>query len=359
VAVTLAHGVARRVALLPPLATDPTSRWRLDVDELEAAITAATRLIIVNTPHNPTGTVLDDQELAAIARLCLEHDLIAVTDEVYEHLIYEGTHRPLATFPGMRERTVTADHDELTKNREGGLHHRRIQARAEDSWERNAEQVAEQVEAEARKQNPELVLLTGDVRMVALVRESVNEQTAALLHVLESGGRAEGVHEEAFQEEVHRVFAQHRLRRREDVVDRYHAQEGRDAAVVVGVGDVLEALRRGQVEEVLVTESTMRANSPLATRQVWVGPEAVQVGADADEVRALGVDEPEQVGADVALGRLVLATDAGVTVIDDAALDVPDEVAALLRWDDDSTPAQSGYTMSRDISEGRRRSTPA
>jgi N-succinyldiaminopimelate aminotransferase len=78
------------------------------MDELRAAVTPRTRATVVNSPHNPTGTVLTDAELAGIAELCVEHDLIAVTDEVYEHLTFDGaTHQPLATFPGMRERTVS------------------------------------------------------------------------------------------------------------------------------------------------------------------------------------------------------------------------------------------------------------
>ncbi|EGX58591.1 aminotransferase [Streptomyces zinciresistens K42] len=82
--------------------------FRLDLDELRAAVTARTRLLLINTPHNPTGTVLTRAELAAIAELAVERDLLVVTDEVYEHLVFdEGGHLPLATFPGMRERTVT------------------------------------------------------------------------------------------------------------------------------------------------------------------------------------------------------------------------------------------------------------
>jgi N-succinyldiaminopimelate aminotransferase len=75
-------------------------------EELEAAIGPRTRAILLNTPHNPTGKVFSRGELEHIAALCREHDLIAVTDEVYEHLVYEGTHVPLASLPGMRERTV-------------------------------------------------------------------------------------------------------------------------------------------------------------------------------------------------------------------------------------------------------------
>ncbi|MCD7440653.1 pyridoxal phosphate-dependent aminotransferase [Streptomyces lincolnensis] len=82
--------------------------FRLDLDELRAAVTDRTRLLLVNTPHNPTGTVLTREELTAIAELAVERDLLVVTDEVYEHLVFgEAEHLPLAGFPGMRERTVT------------------------------------------------------------------------------------------------------------------------------------------------------------------------------------------------------------------------------------------------------------
>lgn len=91
----------RVVTLAPP-------DYAVDLDALAAAVTPRTRLVLLNSPHNPTGKVFDEEELAAIARLCVEHDLIAVTDEVYEHIVFDGgTHRPLASFPGMAERTVT------------------------------------------------------------------------------------------------------------------------------------------------------------------------------------------------------------------------------------------------------------
>jgi N-succinyldiaminopimelate aminotransferase len=83
-------------------------RFALDGAALRAAVTPATRVILVNSPHNPTGTVFTGDELAEIAAVCREHDLVAVTDEVYEHLVYDGReHTPLATLPGMAERTVT------------------------------------------------------------------------------------------------------------------------------------------------------------------------------------------------------------------------------------------------------------
>ncbi|MER5830913.1 pyridoxal phosphate-dependent aminotransferase [Streptomyces sp. NPDC002130] len=89
-------------------AQEDEGRFRLDLDELRDAVTERTRLLLINTPHNPTGTVLTREELAAIAELAVERDLLVVTDEVYEHLVFDDAeHVPLATFPGMRERTVT------------------------------------------------------------------------------------------------------------------------------------------------------------------------------------------------------------------------------------------------------------
>jgi N-succinyldiaminopimelate aminotransferase len=83
-------------------------RFSVDLDAVRAAITPRTRAILVNSPHNPTGTVFTSDELAGIAALCVEHDLIAITDEVYESLTYDGVpHVPLCTFPGMASRTVT------------------------------------------------------------------------------------------------------------------------------------------------------------------------------------------------------------------------------------------------------------
>jgi aminotransferase len=79
----------------------------LDLDRLVAAFGSRTRAIIVNTPSNPAGRVLTLQELEAIRDLCVRHDCCAVTDEIYEHMVYDGVHRPLATLEGMRDRTVT------------------------------------------------------------------------------------------------------------------------------------------------------------------------------------------------------------------------------------------------------------
>ena len=82
--------------------------WTFDRDELRRAFSKKTRAIIVNTPNNPTGKVFTRDELEFIAGLCREHDALAITDEIYEHILYDGTvHIPMATLPGMAERTIT------------------------------------------------------------------------------------------------------------------------------------------------------------------------------------------------------------------------------------------------------------
>jgi N-succinyldiaminopimelate aminotransferase len=98
--ITFAGAVRRPVTLRPP-------DFALDPDELRAAVGPRTRLLLLNTPHNPTGRVLSGAELAAVAEVCIEHDLVCISDEVYEHLVYDGEHVPPATLPGMAERTLT------------------------------------------------------------------------------------------------------------------------------------------------------------------------------------------------------------------------------------------------------------
>jgi len=96
----MAGGVRRPVTLRSP-------DFRLDVDELRAAVTDRTRFVLLNSPHNPTGTVLTRAELQAVADVAVAHDLVVITDEVYEHLVYDVEHLPIATLPGMAERTLT------------------------------------------------------------------------------------------------------------------------------------------------------------------------------------------------------------------------------------------------------------
>ena len=98
--IALAQAKARVVPLAPP-------DFRLDPKALEAAVGPKTRLLVLNSPGNPSGRVFTREELGAIAAVCVKRDLLVVTDEVYEHIVFDGAHVPIASLPGMRERTVT------------------------------------------------------------------------------------------------------------------------------------------------------------------------------------------------------------------------------------------------------------
>src|SRR5437879_4614078 len=115
----LSGAVPRYVLLRPP-------DWSFDPDELRAAFTDKTRAIVINTPHNPTGQVYSQSELELISRLCVEHDAIAITDEIYEHLVYRGLHISIATLPGMAERTITISGASKTYSVTGRSEERRV-----------------------------------------------------------------------------------------------------------------------------------------------------------------------------------------------------------------------------------------
>lgn len=110
--VARAGGIHRTVPLRFP-------DWRPDHDDLRAAVTDRTRVILVNSPHNPTGAVLDRATLELVVELAHRHDALIVTDEVYEHLVFDGTHIPVATLPGARERTVSISSGGKTFNTTG------------------------------------------------------------------------------------------------------------------------------------------------------------------------------------------------------------------------------------------------
>ena len=97
--IALAGGVRRVVTLNTP-------EYTFSIDDLEKLINGKTKAILLNSPHNPTGKVFTHNELSQIANLCIEHDLVAICDEVYEHLVFEGEHIPLIQYPGMRDRTI-------------------------------------------------------------------------------------------------------------------------------------------------------------------------------------------------------------------------------------------------------------
>lgn len=249
-------------------------------------------------------------------------------------------------YRGPVTETVDGGHDDVHKTREGM--EKRAQTRAEDSWHRNAEAVAAVVDKRVRDKRPGLVVLTGDVRTVPLVRDALGQQVRDRVVEIPGGGRGEGIHEESFGTRVAQAIADLRTQRRTATLDRYRESRGRGEGAVVGLDDVVDVLRRGQVEELLVMDGTLEG--ALADRRLWVGPQPLQLATSRGELTALGVQDGEatEQAADVALVRAVLGQDAGVTIVQPGDAELVEGVAALLRWADGSTPSESVPTQSAD-----------
>ena len=240
---------------------------------------------------------------------------------------------------------VEGDHDALHKVRDGGLSDKR----AEDSWDRNAEAVAAEVDRAVASRDPEVVLLTGDVRAVALVRDAVGQPVRDRLVEVAGGSRAEGVHRE-FGHKVAESLEAFRWRRREASLARYREQQGRGSGAVTALEDVVAVLQRGQVAELVISPT-----SGLGSRTLWVGPEPLQLALSETELGVIGVDGPVRpMPADAALLRAAVGQDAGLTLVDDGQVELVDGVGAVLRWSDGSTPSEAVPTLSSDQMRLRR-----
>lgn len=247
---------------------------------------------------------------------------------------------------------VEGGHDVLHKFGGGGWSHQRFQARVQDSWERNAEAVAAELDKAVAEHRPELVLITGDVRALPLVRAAVGRVTADLLTEVPGGSRADGVKEDVFAQRLRDVLEAYRARRREAVVDRLREALGRGEGAVTSLSDLVEVLRRGQVAELVVLRTAGGASvARLNERRVWTGPDPLQLGTRRADLAALGVPDgsARELRADVAVLRALVAQDAGFTYAEEGSVDLVDGVGALLRWSDAATPHETtpSYTADR------------
>jgi hypothetical protein len=250
---------------------------------------------------------------------------------------------------------VEGDHDELRKVKTGGgWHHDHSQNRAEDSWERNAEIVAADIDKQAARRCPELIILTGDVREVPLLQDKLGHQAKELVVVVPGGSRAEGVKQDTFDERVKATLEAYRARRREGVLDHFRQEQGRGGAAVTQLDDVIEVLRRGQVLDLVLHESVGTNASAIGDRTVWVGPDPLQIALTRADLQAIGVDEgARELRADIALVRAALGQDAGLTFAVDGSVDLVDGVGAILRWTDPSTPSEAVLSQSGDAGRVR------
>lgn len=275
------------------------------------------------------------------------HHLLVEVDRQGAHLIWSAAEP--RTRP--REQEVEGGHDELHKFGGGGWAHRRFQMRVQDSWERNAEAVAAEVDRAVAEHRPELVLLTGDVRAVPLLRDALGKAAAELVVEVPGGSRAEGVKEDVFEQNVADALEAYRARRREAVVDRLREALGRGDGAVTSLGDLVDVLRRGQVADLVVLRNAAGASvARLNERTLWTGPDPLQIGTRREDVESLGVPAAEvrRLRADVVVLRAAVAQDAGFTYALEGSVELVDGVAALLRWTDAATPHETAPSYTSD-----------
>ncbi len=251
--------------------------------------------------------------------------------------------------PTRQLEVVEGGHDVVHKGNEGGLSDRRTHARAEDSWERNAQAVATEVDRVVAEKKPEILLVTGDVRAVALLHESVGQRARSVWVDVPGGSRSDGVNQTAFDAQLGSALATHRAERTRAVLAQFREEQGRGAGAVTELSDVIAVLRRGQARELVLHESIAGASSPIAGRTAWVGPDPLQLALTRSELEAIGVTEgAREIPADIALVRAAVGQDAGLTFATNGAVDLVDGVGVLLRWSDGSTPSESVPSLSSD-----------
>lgn len=205
------------------------------------------------------------------------------------------------------ERSIDGGHDELHKARATGADSGRgwrtdnFEARVEDSWERNAEAVADQVNKLVMKRKPHVVFLTGDVRAQGLLRAELRNEVLARLVVVPGGTRGMSLERASFREELARAVNAHIEATKQEHAEKFREAQGRDVGSVTGQFHVSEALGRGQVDELIFNPGR----------------------------------EPENIEE---LLHQAILTDAGVYALDEETFSLPDGVAAFLRWDDETPP---------------------
>jgi Bacterial archaeo-eukaryotic release factor family 2 len=229
--------------------------------------------------------------------------------------------------------SVEGGHDLLHKVPGGGWAALRYQHAVQDSWDHNAAAVAGELDALVRRERPEVVLLTGDVKAAAALRSKATPAVLDLLVEVQGGSRAAGTHEKAFATAVTQALDAVRARRRQAVVDEFVQERGRGGRAAEGLELVVAALREGKVATVLLVDD------PGSTARLWTGAGPLEVATTEADLRAMGVEGGVQVRADAALVRALAASDAGIELVPvpdeedgEPLVSMVDGIGALLRY---------------------------
>ncbi|SKC78229.1 baeRF2 domain-containing protein [Krasilnikoviella flava] len=265
--------------------------------------------------------------------------------------------------PGRAREMFEGPNDEVSKTSSTGTKRAIIESRAEDSWKRNAEAVAAEVDRRVAQGRPEVVVLTGDVRAVNLVRSALGQEAARRSVEVAGGGRGPGIRAADFAASVEDALDSYRERRREVVLAEYRQDQGREEGAVTSIDDVVAVLARGQVKALVLAEQiALDSTSALAAtggaggadgllggRTLWIGPDPMHIATSRSDLADLGLtDGLEELPATSALLRAAIGQDAALTFAPEGSVDLVDGVGATLRWHDDGTPKEVAATMSGD-----------
>jgi hypothetical protein len=233
------------------------------------------------------------------------------------------------------EGTVEADTHHANRVSTGGWSQRRYQQRAENQWESNAKAVAEQVELAVKEVDAQLVLVTGDVRMVQFLNEHLHESARDLVHTVDGGRGAEAA-TDTFDEEVERSLAAVVAGQLTELLATYAEERGQADRAADGIEATVTALQSGQVQTLLLTDATAggrRVVDEEDDRTLWYGPEPTMLATSRQALEGLGIDEIEQGPLVDVMLRAALGTSADVRLVPADAEGRPTEgVGAVLRW---------------------------
>jgi hypothetical protein len=251
--------------------------------------------------------------------------IVVLTDRTGADITYRG-------MPGQvdEEETVQGDTFQIHKFPGGGWAHLRYQHNVENKWLHNAEEVAQHIASMVRRLSPRFVLVAGDVRARQILTDRASDLWSDLIISMDEGGRAAGADREPVEVRTAELVAENEAREIAEAVEQVRAA-GAHGLAVSGTDAVVEALRKGQVETLVLAQDADEAT-------LLVGSTPLALGVDQKDMDALGT-HGEVVPADRALLAAAVASSAGVVLVPASAMPDGAPVAAVLRYTDASTPA--------------------
>lgn len=286
-----------------------------------------TVLLEETTPHAPTREVARWSPLPDLMPLVAAHadvvpHVVVVADRIGADVTVHGA-----------KRTETYDVEggelDVSRTKGGGW---RFQHVTEDVWDKNGAQVADVVNTVVRTSQAQLLVAAGDVHALGALEKHLDAHAAGVLQRITEGGRAAGADQGAIDTEVEALVAQTAAARLEDVLDLYRQRAGSGGDAVDGLAAVVEALRRSQVDTVLLVDD------PSSTLTLWAGADPLVLGLTREEVTDLGDEAPFEDRADAVIVRALAASDASLVTVPGSEVELDGGIGALLRYADASTP---------------------